>query len=146
MNAPRVQLGGRWTFKGGTLHGNRSPGAPLLGCSGPGRSGSALEDKSGSLLTGTRSCLWVPVQLVMPRTRAFWAQRTGLFPCSWQVARAPSNWICEFGVAVYRKLLVPRTGWKLDFRLLAWRCSLIPDSHPAYVWGAQAAASIRGGL
>lgn len=44
---------------------------------------------------------------------------SGLLPCSWQVARAEANWICRFGAAVYRKLLVPRTGWKLDFRLLA---------------------------
>ena len=45
--------------------------------------------------------------------------KSGLLPCSWQVAQAEANWICRFGAAVYRKLLVPRTGWKLDFRLLA---------------------------
>lgn len=35
--------------------------------------------------------------------------------CAQQVTQAVANWICELSVAVGRELLVPRTGWKLDF-------------------------------
>lgn len=36
-------------------------------------------------------------------------------PCAQRVTQAVTNWICELSVAVGRELLVPRTGWKLDF-------------------------------
>lgn len=81
------------------------------GCSqGQAAAGASGRLVPASVCGSTSSC---------PEPEATGLSRSGLLPCSWQVAQAVANWICESGVAVYRKLLVPRTGWKLDFRLLA---------------------------
>lgn len=124
------EVNGLWREGRGRVRAQVSPPDP----GGPRGAGAAQEERSCLPLARGR----FPPLLPEPEP--------GLIPRSWQGTRAAVNWICEFGAAVYRKLLVPRTGWKLDFRLLAWRCSLIPDSHPARVQGAQTAACVGGRL
>lgn len=126
----RVQPGG-WGAASG-------PGGHVweMGC----RRGQADPCQGGQSSTGP-----IPAPL-LPGARRPRALRNLAGSRSWQVSQAVANWICEFDIAVYRKLLVPRTGWKLDFGLLAGRCALIRSSCLACVRGARAAAAGRGSL